>query len=155
MNFSTREDVEAPIDQVFDMVCEFETHERAAMRRGADVQRLDGLKAPGKGMKWRANFMMRGKERKVEIEVTTFDQPNELGLTSTSPGLEGTGQVQLIALSKTRTRLTLEFEVSATTLSARLLLQSLKLAKSTLNKRFKLRAAQYAKTLDDRYKAQA
>ena len=56
MKFSTNEDVEAPIDAVFEMLCDFESFERAAMRRGAEVQRVDQLVAPGVGMIWDAVF---------------------------------------------------------------------------------------------------
>lgn len=150
MIFTTREDVDAPIEQVFEMITEFDSYERAAMRRGADVQRLDMCTVAGAGMKWRANFLMRGKEREVEATIIRFEHPTEIALETISSGLDGAGNLQLLALSKTRTRLAVEFEVKATTLSARLLLQSLKLAKSTLNKRFKLRAAQFAKALEDR-----
>lgn len=150
MKFTTREDVEAPIGQVFDMLCEFDIYERAAMRRGADVQRKDGLTSHGTGMKWHAAFTMRGKERAVDVEISRFERPGEIAVISQSSGLEGAGSVQLLALSRTRTRMAIEFEVKPTSLPARLLLQSVKLAKSTLTKRFKLRAAQYAKTLEDR-----
>ena len=40
MKFSTKEDIDAPIDAVFDMLCEFDQFERAAMRRGAEVLSL-------------------------------------------------------------------------------------------------------------------
>ena len=153
MKFSTREDVDAPIEQVFDMLCEFETYERAAMRRGAEVQRKDTLNAPGVGMKWHAAFSLRGKARDVDVELKGYERPNEIAVLSTSSGLEGQGVVQLLALSKTRTRISVDFEVKPTSLPARLLLQSLKVAKTTLTKRFKLRAAQYAKTLEDRANA--
>lgn len=155
MIFTTREDVEAPIDQVFDMICDFESYERAAMRRGAEVQRTDNLTAPGIGMCWCAAFDMRGKRRDIDIEMKGFDSPNKIEVLSTSTGFEGIAQVDLIALSRTRTRVSVEFEIEATSLSARLLLQSLKLAKTSLTKRFKLRAALYAKGLEDRYKAKA
>lgn len=155
MKFTTREDVEAPIDRAFDMMCDFDGYERAAMRRGAEVRRTDSLSSPGVGMCWAAAFDMRGKRREVEIEMTCFDTPNELGVFTTTSGLEGTGKIELLALSRNRTRVSVEFEIKPTNLSARLLVQSLKLAKASLTKRFKLRAAQYAKGLEDRYKAQS
>jgi hypothetical protein len=40
-------------------------------------------------------------------------------------------------------------------LSARLLVQSLKLAKNSLNKRYKQRVAQYGKSIEDRHKSTA
>jgi len=41
MKFSTREDVEAPVDYVFGQISDFGAFERQALRRGADVRRLD------------------------------------------------------------------------------------------------------------------
>ncbi len=35
MKFSTRKDIDAPIDHVFASVSDFQVYERAAMRRGA------------------------------------------------------------------------------------------------------------------------
>ena len=153
MKFTTREDVEAPIDRVFDMICDFDSYERAAMRRGAEVRRTDSLTNSGVGMCWEAAFDMRGKRREIDIEMKKFDAPNGLGVFTVSTGLEGLGEIELLALSRTRTRISVEFEIKPTNLSARLLVQSLKLAKTSLTKRFKLRAAQYAKGLEDRYKA--
>ena len=58
---------------------------------------------------------------------------------------------ELVALSKNRTRIMLSFHIKPLNLSARLLVQSLKLAKTSLTKKFKLRAAEYAKTLEERH----
>lgn len=150
MKFSTNEDISAPIDAVFDMLCDFESFERSAMRRGADVQRVDRMIAPGVGMTWRAAFDMRGKRRQIELEMVTFDKPNEMVLETTSPGLLATTSFELIALSRNRTRIKVDLEIKPLTLSARLLVQSLKLAKNSLTRKFKQRIAEYAKGMEDR-----
>lgn len=153
MKFSTREDVEVPIEQAFDLICEFDTYERSAMRRGAEVRRTDSLTEAGIGMKWKAAFKMRGKMRDLELEMVQFDRPNELCVLSSTSGIDGTGQIELLALSRNRTRVSVEYEIKPTNLSARLLVQSLKLAKSSLTKRYKMRVADYAKSIEERHKS--
>mgnify|MGYP000268023876 FL=1 len=155
MKFSTNEDVEAPIDAVFEMLCDFESFERAAMRRGAQVQRVDQLVAPGVGMIWDAVFELRGKRREIQVEMVTFDHPNEILLETTSPGMIGSMSFDLMALSRARTRVKVELEVKPLNLSARLLVQSLKLAKSSLTKKYKLRIAEYASGMQERYSRSA
>lgn len=151
MKFSTKEDIEAPIDAVFDMLCDFETFERAAMRRGAEVQRVDTNTVAGTGMAWRGAFNLRGKRRQVDIELVTFDKPNEMVFECRSPGLMTLLTTELVALSKSRTRVMISFDIKPLNLSARLLVQSIKLAKTSMTKKFKLRVAEYAKTLEERY----
>jgi len=155
MKFSTNEDIEAPVDQVFEMLSDFESFERSAMRRGAEVQRIDRLAVPGIGMTWQTTFELRGKRRGMELEMVTYDRPNEIVLESTSPGMLGTTSFELIALSRSRTRVKVELEVKPLNLSSRLLVQSLKLAKNSLSKKFKLRVAEYAKGMEERYSRRA
>lgn len=121
MKFSTREDVEVPIDQTFGIICDFDAYERSAMRRGAEVLRTDSLSRPGVGMKWQAAFKMRGKMRDINLEMVGFDKPNELRVLSSTSGIDGAGQIELVALSRNRTRISVEFELKPINLSARLL----------------------------------
>jgi carbon monoxide dehydrogenase subunit G len=151
MIFTTREDIEAPIEAVFDMLCDFESFERSAMRRGAEVQRVDKLTSPGPGMTWNAVFQMRGRRREMQIEMVTFDRPNEMVLESTSPGIVGQMRFDLIALSRSRTRLAVALEVKPLNLSARLLVQSLKLGKGRLQGRYNAKVSEYARGMEDRY----
>ncbi len=151
MKFSTKEDIETPIDAVFEMLCDFESFERAAMRRGAEVQRLDNREEPGVGAMWEASFTMRGKRRELQLELVEFDRPNDMALESTSPGVLGRTSFELIALSRTQTRIMVSLELKPLNLSARLLVQSLKLAKGTLTQRFNKRVAEYALGMQDRY----
>lgn len=137
------------------MLCDFEGFERSAMRRGAEVQRKDTRTAPGVGMQWEASFDMRGKRRELRIELVSFDKPHEMLFASRSTGINGHMNLELIALSRSRTRVHVALDIKPLNLSARLLVQSLKLAKASLTKRYKLRVAEYAKNLEDRYKALA
>ena len=152
MKFSTKEDIEAPIEQVFALVSDFEALERAALRRGAEVQRTDSLRKPGIGMTWAASFMARGRQRHLEIEMTEYEPPHMMRFHSVAQGLETDMTVELVALSRGRTRLSINLELKPKSISARLLVQSLKLARTNLNKKFHLRMADYARDLEDRAK---
>ena len=120
MKFSTKEDVEAPIEAVFDMLCDFESFERSAMRRGAEVQRVDTMSKPGVGMTWNAVFPLRGKRRELTIEMVTFDRPNEMVIDSMSQGLAGQMSFELMPLSRNTTRVLVALEIKPLNLSARL-----------------------------------
>jgi carbon monoxide dehydrogenase subunit G len=150
MKFKSKEDLDVPIAQVFDMIADFERHERSAMRRGVKIKRLDSLEAPGLGAKWDIGFQMRGRERQAEVEVTGFDRPNEMTFEAQIQGLDSTVEVVLVPLSKTRTRLNVVGTLKPKTLSARLLVQSLKLAKKNISKRFNKKLAGLARDMEDR-----
>lgn len=150
MKFSTKEDIDAPIDRVFAELCDFEVFERQAMRRGADVKRIDALTEARVGMRWKVAFPLRGRRRDLDLSLVHFDVPNEMTFHATSPSIDATFTVELMALSRNRTRVTTGLELKPLNLSARLLVQSLKLAKGSLTKRFKLRIADYSKALEDR-----
>ncbi|MCF6329308.1 MAG: hypothetical protein L3J02_05870, partial [Henriciella sp.] len=81
--------------------------------------------------------------------------PNTMRFDAESQGLNGVLNLELLALSSGRTRLSVKLNLAPKTLPARLLVQSLKLAKSNLNKRFKWRVAEYAKKVEDRHSRMA
>ena len=149
MKFSSREDIGVPIEQLFLELCDFETLSRKAMHHGADVQRVDTRSTLGTGMRWKVAFMLRGRKRELGIELVHFDKPNELVFEAKSSELGGRFTVELIALSRSRTRMIVAIEMKPLSVSARLLMQSLKLAKKTLTKRFKLRVRNYANSLEE------
>lgn len=155
MKFVAHEDVEAPIEFVFDQMSDFPAIERSALRRGAEVQRVDNGPDKVPGMAWDVAFDLRGKRREMMLELAEIDPPNGIVVSSRSPNMGGQMLVDLVALSRARTRISLEIEMKPKTLSARLLVQSMKLARSNLTRRFKGRVADYAKDLEDRFKARA
>lgn len=150
MKFSTREDIDAPIEAVFEDLSDFEKFERQAMRRGVDVQRTGTKSKMGVGMTWEVSFRMRGRQREMTLIVDRYEAPGLLGIKATSASVDAVFLLELIALSRTRTRVIVGLELTPKNLSARLLVQSLKLAKGSLTKRFKLRMAEFARTTEER-----
>ena len=155
MRFSTREDIEAPIDHVFGAITDFEGFERQALRRGAEVQRQDTYGKPGVGSEWQLRFPFRGKPRDVAARMTVFDAPNGFQAETDSGGIDGLVSVDLVALSPRRTRMQVAVEMKPRTLPARLLVQSLKFAKTNLTKRFSTRIWQLSQDIEAKFRASA
>ncbi|MEP4197141.1 MAG: SRPBCC family protein [Aliishimia sp.] len=151
MKFSAKEDIDAPIQNVFEMLSDFETFERSAMRRGAEVQRTSDHVEPGVGITWDVAFVMRGRRRQMALQMVEYEAPTRMKIEAISPSLASNFVLELVALSRGRTRIAVELDLKPKNLSARLLVQSLKMAKTTLTKRFKLRVAEYSKDIEERY----
>ncbi|SHI04934.1 SRPBCC family protein [Marivita hallyeonensis] len=148
MQVTATEDVAAPIDHVFAELTDFAMFERQALRRGIDVRRQFKGAVPQIGEGWDTKFTFRGKEREAKIALEAFAHPDTLGFSGASGGLETATQIELVPLSPTRTRVNVVFKMFPKTLSARLLVQSFKLARSNINKRFKKRMAHYAREIE-------
>ncbi len=152
MKFVTKEDIECPIAHVFAQSADFAGFERQALRRGANVRRVDQSQHYGLGSGWDVIFKFRGKERQMKAVVTAWDPPNGYAVQSTSSGIEGTVLVELVPLSRGRTRLSLSIELVPKTIAARIMVQSLRLARGTLQRRLDLRMSDYASDIVERYR---
>lgn len=151
MKFSTKEDIEAPIDYVFARVTDFNGFERQALRRGADIKRIDEGVQPTVGAAWQVAFKFRGKDRKMKATIAQMDVPTVLQIDTAANGITGESLIELVALSRNRTRLSVTMDLSPQSLTARLLLQSLKLAKNNLTRKFKMRITDFAEDVETSY----
>ncbi|AVW92915.1 SRPBCC family protein [Celeribacter baekdonensis] len=151
MKFSTRQDIEAPAEFVFERLVDFEGLERQAMRRGINVNRKSPSQPRGVGAGWTLKVPFRGKLRDLVAEIREYDAPNGLMVDAKSGGLDMILTADLLALSPQRTRMTLGYDVRPNTLSARILVQSVKFAKGTLQKRFETRVSKFCDHLADEY----
>lgn len=144
MKFSARDDIPLSVSQVFAAYADFADIERQLMRRGIAIQRAANGPAGWVGTAWKASAPYRGKLRKVEAEVTRFVPDEGFTIAFKGKGVEGEFTADFIALARTRSRVSLSTDVRPTSLSGRLVLQSLKLAKATMDKRYKSRASDFA-----------
>ena len=150
MKFSSREDIEVAAEQVFAALTDFPALELTAMRRNIELRRLDGLVVPGNGMSWEIRFGLRGKKRMLVASVSEFGAPERLSFEASSPNYEMTLTLVLMALSKKRTRLTVAMEVRPRSPTARLMLQSARLAKASLARRYGDRVKMLALEVEER-----
>lgn len=153
MKLATKKDVEAPVAQVWAGLADHEAWERAAMRRGVEVERTDALRTPGPGMAWHSRFDYRGKPRKVNLTLSEMTEPVLLGFTLLSDAIEIDTRVELIEMSARRTRIHVQCEMKPRSLGARLFLQSLRLARAKVDRKFDAKIAQLATDLEQRARA--
>ncbi|MDS9467869.1 hypothetical protein RGQ15_09845 [Paracoccus sp. MBLB3053] len=143
MKFSTRQDTDLSAEVMFAAISDFPMLERMLVRRGAVVRRLDREPSGHVGNAWAISFDWRGRQRDLRLEVTTF-QPKELIVMSgQSEQFLISIQMTVVALSPSKSRLIFEVDVQPRGMKARLLLQTAKLGKGQLDRKFALRIEEF------------
>jgi uncharacterized protein YndB with AHSA1/START domain len=137
MKFSSHEDIEAPAQVVFASLCDHEHFQRTVQQRGVEMRRVDDRPEVGPGMAWVIDFKFRGRARKLSCSVTEVQAPERLCLFNESDGLTGDVVISVLTLAPNRSRLLVSVEMKPKNLSARLLLQSMRFAKGSLDRKFK------------------
>ncbi|SFB00891.1 Polyketide cyclase / dehydrase and lipid transport [Poseidonocella pacifica] len=155
MKFTASQDISAPIDVVFGRVSDFDFMERLALRRGIDVARHDMSAAPRAGMRWTMGFVLRGRRRKVEVEMVGYEPPHKLRFKAVGEGAEGDLAVDIVALARERTRLALALQVKPRSLNARIAVQALQLSRGRYKRRLLKRLATLASQIEADYIARS
>lgn len=124
------------------------------MRRGADIHRTDKLRSPAPGMTWQARFAWRGRERQLQVKLSDLVPQTGMGVAFDGPSVNGTLSIELVELSARRTRMLMHVEAKPRTLAARLFMQSLRLAKRRVQKRYDSRLQSIAQDIEQRFAGQ-
>ncbi|MEZ5756079.1 MAG: SRPBCC family protein [Paracoccaceae bacterium] len=154
MKLSGRTDIGAPVGVVFAALSDFDAWERSAMRRGADVHRTDKLRLPGPGMTWQARFAWRGRERQLQVRLSRLQADQFLAVDFDGPSVEGVLNIELVELAARRTRMLMQVETKPRTLAARLFIQSMKLAKGRVQRKYDARLQAIARDIEQRFTGQ-
>lgn len=147
MKFSTRCDLDAPAADTFDRVSNFSRIEQMLLRRGVSIQRADPAQPAGVGMGWVLGFDWRARARELRLEVTRLDHPEHVGLTGLSDAFDIAIDMTVVALGRVRSRLIFETEIRPRNMRARLMLQTAKLGKGQLDRRFAQRIDRFVAEL--------
>ncbi|MCA8868376.1 MAG: SRPBCC family protein [Rhodobacteraceae bacterium] len=150
MRFSGKTDIEASADATFSQFADFQFFERFALRSGADIRRVDDLMSPGPGMIWDVNLDYKGKARRMVVELVDFNPPSSMIFAAAANALEASILVELVPLSARQTRASVTLDISPRTLPARLAVQSARLTKGVLNRKFSKRLNQFGRALQER-----
>lgn len=148
MKISTREDINAPIADVYAAVSDFPLIERRLKARGVTLECDPDAPLSGVGRRWLAEASWRGRSHRIEAELAEVTEGQGYVVQSSSGGVVGVTVVDLVALSKTRTRMLMSIDLRPTSLSSRLLVQSLRLAKGRLTNRLKARLSEFGRRVE-------
>ena len=152
MKLTAKSDVEAPAAFVYEQLADFGGWERAAMRRGADVMRQDGLTKVGPGMTWATQFKYRGKDRLITIRLDAMKLNSHLALTGVSRLVDGVVTIDVLDLAAKRTRIEVRLDMKPKTFAARLYIQTMRLARARVERTFSQRVSQLAVEIENRFR---
>ncbi len=147
MKFSTQADVHAPAEETFRAFSDFHHYAGRARDRGVEVERLDHGHAVGRGLAWRSRFSWNGSVREMRGEIVRFDPPKGFAADLAVGGLEGRLEVEVTPVKAGKSRVRIGLELTPATMSARILLKSLRLAKGRLDARFADAVRSHAESL--------
>ncbi|WP_425091455.1 hypothetical protein [Tropicimonas sp. S265A] len=137
MQLRSTEILHGHIEDVFAALSDFAAAEAAAMERGLDVQRRDALGTPGEGMQWKVAFFARGRDREAEFELVKYTRPTGMRYEGHVGGLLFETSVACRVLDSNSTEVTVSTKLRARSMSAKVLLQSMKLARGRVVQRYR------------------
>ena len=149
MKFVTEQIVSSPRDVVFAALTDFARFEREAAASGVELHRSDTLTLPGPGMRWRAKFQRRGREHEMFAELVRINHHSDLLFAGKVGGMEGELVFNLAATGADETRLMVELNLRARSITAKLLLQSIKLTRANVARRFRRRVSMFCRQTEN------
>jgi hypothetical protein len=135
MKFKVSEDVDAPRSMVWARLTDFSAMEQDARGRGATITRIGNWTDTAEGMEWRGEVTVRGKTRPLTAKVARLVPEEMCLIESRIGGMACVYEMSFVALTPEVTRVAVMLDLSAQTLTARLILQTMKLARGRVMQR--------------------
>ncbi|MBL9047589.1 MAG: hypothetical protein JNK34_09825 [Tabrizicola sp.] len=151
MKLAAMTDLDAPIGFVYECIADHQSWEREAVERGIDLERPADMPLSGLGAGWLLKLPFRGRLVNLLLRLVHMVRDDRIDFDLQSNAIEGDLSLSVMALSPRRTRLRLQIEVKPRTLTARVLLNTLKLAKGRVQARMDLRVHQMGAQILARY----
>ncbi len=139
MKLTARTEVAAPRPHVFSALSDIPALEEMARERGAEVTRLDDGRNGPAGAQWRLTVPLQGRPRAATARVAAYEPEDRIALDVEIEGIAAALELTLASPAPDRTLLGADVDIRARTLSGRLLVQPLKLARGNLEDRLRRR----------------
>ncbi|WP_128253332.1 SRPBCC family protein [Falsirhodobacter deserti] len=147
MKFTSTGDINAPTEYVFARMSDFEAWERSIRKRNTVATRSPGPIQPG--TTWNAQFRLRGAMRNMTVTLVSVDPGRQIRLALADPSLDVDIVLDLLALAPEQSRVVATLDLRPRNLTARLLVQSLRLARTKVQGQLDQRIAQWARNVSD------
>jgi hypothetical protein len=152
MKFKVSEDVDAPRRMVWDKMTDFTAMETDARGRGATVIRVGNWTELAEGVEWRGEVTVRGKVRPLSSRVARLVQEDICLIESRIGGMSCVYELSFVSLTPEVTRVAVVLDLSAQTLTARLILQTMKLARGRVMQRLQGIVARQGNAVEAEYR---
>lgn len=149
MKFTTRKDANIPAERLFEAVNDFDRLERIIRRRKAQITRIDP--ETDEVTAWNVAFDWRGRRRELRFAVTEQTPHETLRLEGAIEAFDLAMTITFVALTTLRSRVIAEVEARPRTMKARLIMQTAKLSKGKLDKRYAQNIAAFVDQLTEGY----
>lgn len=151
MRFICKAEIKAPISFVFNAFSDFSKFEMRVIGHGMSIVRLDDLTTNKSGMEWNISGILRGKNRSFGIILENYSSPDKLKFMCKGKLLSFKIRVILEKLETNITEATIKVDPEAKNIGSRLVLQSAKLARRTIESRMKKRLVKFAEEVEVEY----
>ncbi|MGB0660833.1 MAG: hypothetical protein ACPGNV_11720 [Mangrovicoccus sp.] len=143
MELTSSFDAPYPQSQTYAALADFDALTASLTPRGFEVTQTAEGDTDGVGKAWKIAFGFRGVHREIAVEVIEATPETGFVLRGNSEGLVVTMSIALAGLENGRCRVSVVAEAAAETFTARLLLQSLRLARAKIQPKFDSRVAAF------------
>ncbi|MEM1272202.1 MAG: SRPBCC family protein [Pseudomonadota bacterium] len=141
MKLKVSDDAECPVDLVYAGITDFARIESELRDHGVHINRIGKWDRPEIGAAWAGRGEIRSKMRRIDAKITAMEPGRMFEVEAKIGGLRVAHETRLVPLGERVTRINITTDLRPDTLSARLLLQSLKLARGRVLDRMQRRLA--------------
>lgn len=138
----------------YEMACAYPRHETAARKAGFEVTRHGTVEDVLTDLHWTVAGQVRGRHREATVTVAEALPPVRLHIITQIGAIEAHGDLQFFEMGRNRCQMRAHVGLIPHTMSARLLVQSLRLSRHRITQRLHGALLQFARKAERRNRRQ-